>query len=398
MPPKKTVPRKKVAKTKPVARKNAKQTKPKPKPKPTIKKFKRGGGEIGEKLEVTIGKFIFHLVASYKYTEYDVVHIASREINDKQQVAVRFSVYRSGSCTFWRFVQSFANIRFDKGSDYVQASFIHLNLQKFIDENFANITKQETVIKNISDIPDARIASFDKYDILNNGEREVQYDCFIPMSTLESGYCLTKDFIDNASGFVKSIKDKDMFDKMITKVGELETSKIETQTETKPSPNICKLIDLVNYYMFEMFIDNKNEEKLYNKYVQFPGTVIQCDKASAINYRCITCKHTNDEFMVHYMELPCTTKKGNRVTGRNIFLVLPKSDIGNNITMFGLYAKYVKVGMYASKALEYCDQSTICSGAKCSKIYTALFNFMNLWPFDKDTSYSMNCKKASGQK
>jgi hypothetical protein len=412
MPPKKTVPRKKVAKTKPVARKNAKQTKPKPKPKskpkPTMKKLKRGGGE---ELTVIIGNFKFQLVRSHKYKTYDTVNIKSINITTKTEN--HFSVYRSGSCTFWRFVQHLFNA-FEKGSDYVQTSFIHLKLQEFIDNNFDKIEVGNKIV-SIDDIPDAK-KTFNQNDVLSKKGREEHYDCFRPMSTLESGYCLNKTFQENATEFVRSMhmllkKDanqdaanKAMIDKMINKVGEIEKEmfapKYADEFELK-HPDICKLIEMVNYYMSEMFTADMSKKLIYSKKVNFTDAdnQIECNGEQNINSVCITCKQTKDRFRVHYMELKCTTPLPieQPIVGNNIFLVLPDNiKPEENITEYGMYAKYVKVGMYASKALEYCDQSKLCKGSKCSKNYNALFHFMNLWPLNNKQLYSHNCVQASG--
>lgn len=367
-------------------------------------KKKGGQGDDG----VVIGDFTFRLIGVSQFCDYDIVSIKS--INNASRVENNFAVYRSMSCTFWRFAQAFCNT-FDKGSDYVQTTFIHLNLQKHIEENIVKLkvsNQQIQYVDRICDIEYISMFSMKDDDVINGKSaktREIASDDdgFKPMRALPSGYCLNMSFTDNATAFIKNIDDDEKRTAMISKIDSLQKN---------GEPDVCKLIDMVNHYMeneFELLVTKPTI--LFEKEVVFNNTSLVCklkNKEKVINSKIqffeIQRKQKEEKeekYHVYFMTLTCKKKEaGNNkqdqiVIGKNIVLVLPAHiEHEKNITENGMYANYVNVGMYASKALEYCDQSNIVGDKEgpsyVGKCYNALFQFMKLWPFQQTTNQTTN--------
>jgi len=148
-----------------------------------------------EKLEIKIDDFNFELIAITDNNEYDRVLLLLKT-NDK---FILF--YRSNSeLNTWRFASYDSYLHLYKGQNYITETFIHINLQKFINENYHKIPYSyihKTILDNRIELFNIHSAyDIQDKDEINNDSRYKTYEYFILFNNNKCGQMVDKNFID----------------------------------------------------------------------------------------------------------------------------------------------------------------------------------------------------------
>jgi len=352
------------------------------------------------KLTIIINNFEFELIGFYlnAYANRNVIKCSSR--NTLTNTIEYFYLYQSVSdMGFWRLCveqkiknkegESFIGILY-KGIDYIQQTFIHIDLQKFINENINHIDKIYDTDKNI--------CSYDRNNNLSNIISHVNDTYHNIISHVNDTYhniishvndtsrynkydiLMFKEYRKNKCGSIK-INNEHITEKILLKN--------LNDFSKKFSENFDILID-TNKKIYENYKFNKIINSIINpadtSFINFTGDIYKVKLQNKEN--------KGIEIWLYYIHYNLTIKICSNKSKENIckiepiknkyspLLLIPLSSI---ITKFGLYSEYIMSGNYICKLIDYRTQ---CSEAKtaysqCTSEYTYIGDrYNNLFPFD----------------
>jgi hypothetical protein len=301
-----------------------------------------------------------------------------------------FNLYRSNSeLGLWRFCTDFYGIKY-KGDDnrfqkdphfiydYIQTTLVHLELQKFINENYDNLEKSinpvrciqvnsDPEIKNMIDSQDRVIIEepFIKYqkgpDAVVCGDNSEMHFEYIRRFTNELEQLYTFKYDTNTS--IIPIYEFE-FQEIIHISGEIFSVELERKV-----PIISQTNTIVLYYMISSLtqVSIHGETELVRKKL-----------AESMNTNIANICKKNMHFMPFFL-----TNKEARC---------------NN---FGLYTKYIPCGAFICKLFDYSSkQNKQCSVAeikagRCTPSYTYIGNrYDKVFPFKNISTILMNNAKC----
>jgi len=153
---------------------------------------------------ITIDEYTFTIIGKYKDGNMRRDHILMECIsnNPSNETKYNFNLYRSnseGGILRLCHVIYRQNPMYDKGSDYVTSSFVHLNLQQFVLDKLDNV-------KEINDDEYKCNNEQIKY-ILNDEFRIIEDPVLEPLSYCKAGDCLNKITSDDLSNVIDYCKE-----------------------------------------------------------------------------------------------------------------------------------------------------------------------------------------------
>jgi hypothetical protein len=301
-----------------------------------------------------------------------------------------FNLYRSNSeLGLWRFCTDFYGIKY-KGDDnrfqkdphfiydYIQTTLVHLELQKFINENYDNLEKSinpvrciqvnsDPEIKNMIDSQDRVIIEqpFAKYqkgaDAVVCGDNSEMHFEYIRRFTNDLEKLYTFKYETNTSIIPTYEFD---FQEIIHISGEIFSVELERKI-----PIISQTNTIVLYYMISSLtqISIHGETELVRKKL-----------AESMNTNVANICKKN----MHFMPFFLTNKEAR-------------------CNHFGLYTKYIPCGAFICKLFDYSSkQNKQCSVAeikagRCTLSYTYIGNrYDNVFPFKNISTILMNNAKC----
>jgi hypothetical protein len=336
--------------------------------------------------QIIIDGTTFTLLKKANINSYQGIVITS----NYQGVQNTFNLYRSNSeLGLWRFCTDFYGIkykgddnRFQKDShfiyDYIQTTLIHLELQKFINENYDNLEKSSINVRCIQVISDPEIKEmidsqdrvineqpFAKYqkgaDAVVCGDNSEMHFEYIRRFTNELEQLYTFKYETNTSIIPRYEFD---FQEIIHISGEIFSVELERKI-----PIISQTNTIVLYYMISSLtqISIHGETELVRKKL-----------AESMNTNIANICKKNMHFMP-------------------FFLTNTEARCNN----FGLYTKYIPCGAFICKLFDYSSkQNKQCSVAeikagRCTLSYTYIGNrYDNVFPFKNISTILMNNAKC----
>lgn len=332
------------------------------------------------KLTIIINNFEFELIGFYlnAYANRNVIKCSSR--NTLINTIEYFYLYQSVSdMGFWRLCveqkiknkegESFVGILY-KGIDYIQQTFIHIDLQKFINENINHIDKIYDTDKNICSYEGNNNLS-NIISHVNDISRYNKYDNDIP---------IFKEYRKNKCGSIKINNEH---------ITEEELLKNLNDFSKKFSENFDIVID-TNEKIYENYKFNKIINSIINpadtSFINFTGNIYKVKLQNKEN--------KGIEIWLYYINYNLTIKICSNKSSKNICKIEPIKNkysplllihVSSIITKFGLYSEYIMSGNYICKLIDYRTQ---CSDGKtaysqCTSEYTYIGDrYNNLFPFD----------------
>ena len=332
--------------------------------------------------QIIIDGTTFTLLKKANINSYQGVVITS----NYQGTQNTFNLYRSNSeLGLWRFCTDYYGIKY-KGDDnrfqkdphfiydYIQTTLVHLELQKFINENYDNLEKLSTNVRCIQVNSDPEIKSmidsqdrviieepFIKYqkgpEAVVCGDNSEMHSEYIRRFTNELEQLYTFKYETNTSIIPTYEFD---FQEIIHISGEIFSVELERKL-----PIISQTNTIVLYYMISSLrqINIHGETELVRKKL-----------AESMNTNIANVCKKNMHFMPFFL-----TNKETRC---------------NN---FGLYTKYIPCGAFICKLFDYssktnkqCSVEEIKSG-RCTPSYSYIGNrYDNVFPFKNISSILMN--------
>jgi len=354
----------------------------------------------------------FSLIAKDLSSERHVVLISSTKDNNINY----FLVYKSNSeVGIWRFysITSSHSFQIHKGDDYITETFIHVDLQKFINQNFHLIPIFENNEKknNFSAISlylysiqndskstifileNSKIVESDKIKYFinkfNTTFKDIAYRVilnFVPISyknfkdNLISD-CLRDRFkkydylkiinvikcgIENVNRYpiIEQIYAIADIDKNIIMKKTIETivPEIIIKPTVKPTNSIMKYYQIINLYLknIGLTFDKKTIKFLYTIKLKFPNDDLEeVESTFTLNVYSIEIKINEDIFLLYFIKYRFT-RKDKDATATGIYnAILNMVPITNKITVCGLNSEILSMGFYICKFVEYTSQSAV---------------------------------------
>jgi hypothetical protein len=273
-----------------------------------------------------------------------IVNIYSSTNENFSENNNKFSVYLSNSdlgC-FRLCVELFNN--YEKGNDYIQSSFIHIELQEYIhkifeklepsEDHFCSIIESETHGKNGQKL----------YDHIYEKERQIIKTPFI-------------EYNINACGDDNSLLSSDVNEKL-NNFSEKLKSLYDFSNDFSNNKPICKvnINDSINIYYLEFY---KVKLKLKEQ-EQEDNIILYYCNAKITKFM----NKTSESFPI-YINLP-------------VFLTTTE---GDKITKFGTFEKYILAGNYICKVFDYINQCPKDHTGECFGKYKLIGDkYNNIFP------------------
>jgi hypothetical protein len=358
-------------------------------------------------LIIKIDRYDFQLL--YKMIEKKkYIKIKIRNLTLK----IDFIVYSSNShgniYRFCSLTDSTKDSQLFKGRyDYVTETFVHMELQKFINENLSKLIEKpiETCpLKTDNLYPDRPLISYENY----LDERFINFDIIDPflniISKLECGrgfkhiYRIIQNILDiyDIYGYLHSKSISNVFDKLVKDIllffdkgktginikDYLELMGIskeleKTRTSGLTSNNKHKLTKL--YLEFISFYMNINYEIKFDTKTLLYDTgefTMKKDPSIKLNFYFHSVVIQNKDNKLEYTIIYAIYKYENKLIPKynglhSIMLnMIPHQDNGNKINSLGLYKKFSKIGIYICKPFDYSEQvETLVRGSSPTEYY-----------------------------
>jgi len=306
-------------------------------------------------LQITIGSYLFTLI-SYDLNDLDnrgSVKITSKSIIPDYDIEKTFFVYSSKSeLGFWRLcaIEDFSRQLYKGEYDYVQQTFIHLDLQNFININI-DIIPKESNHKSCTYI-DKKLKT-EIIEHANNTERILELDFNV------------KEFNDI------------YYNECFYKPGLKQCS---------DEPDLKTLSYISDYLKNNYEIISSNFKFNFNKNIEIQKDINLIVRGKI--YECILRKNSstttyNNDIYLYYLSYSINIGDINE---KNQFIPIFATDTNyNKITRFGLYYNYIMMYQYICKCLQYtiiCERRGDRSYPRCSTDYSYIGSiYQNLFPF-----------------
>jgi hypothetical protein len=348
--------------------------------------------------QITIDEFTFVLIQIVNFNPRysEILEIHSYKSSDPELEPTKFWVYRSNSeLGFWRLCVNSDDYKVGlwyKGIDYVQSTFIHIQLQVFINENISRIVKK-TIYNRVTNEPknicftlcpskemaiaqinnESRIISEEPFLTINNYDNEEKTSKPIGCGRIPKG---TKNSIVNSilQNFSIELKEQyninDLtfisrldfdFENILKSEGEIYSIELIRKT---PDPSL-ESNNIIIYFM-------------KTKLIQKPQSIQNGDKLK---------------------------ENITRICGKpfHVFPFFITSRYGT-ITNLGLFNKYIPSGLFICKLFDYhmypYEQCTVEESAneQCNGVYSYIGKrYSNLFPIEEAVSrLSQSCSVDSG--
>lgn len=373
---------------------------------------------------ITIGRYEFQLL--YKLNEPSYQKIKIRNITQQQ---IDFIVYPSNSQgNIYRFCSIDGISHLYKGNDYVTETFLHMDLQKFINHNIGKLIEfdEETCPTNTDIIPhmdisykeymDKRLVKFtdkflDKISELECGKGfsntykiignivDIYKGCCNILSInhifVLGGYMtLILRLIDKGSDISKKVEEfNELYIDLFTKNRNGKDSGLSYDNKHK----IMRFyLEFISYYMnsnFDIKFDSVKQlystgEFLMKKDVSIKlnfifYSVIVTNKISNLDYTIIYAKYKYENSIIKKFN-------GSYSTMLNMIPHSSKDfNNGNDINSLGLYKNFTTLGIYLCKPFDYVKQvKTMAPSIASSDDYYFLGHvYTNLFPVKQITEH-----------
>ena len=357
---------------------------------------------------ITIGNYNFCLES--KNISNNLVLISSEKCNSNNNgnncisnnntnsQNTSFIVYRSNSNTgFWRLCMNKINngqfdYRYKGNDDYIQQTFVNLQLQKFINDNLMNIkdnTLEDTISCNFNYISKLRdfniIENIEKH--INNKNRKL----FFNYSKDEINKCGKKKYNPILLiNFSKLLSNNYTVEYLKTIYENYSFKYINKDFQYEINGNIYS-VNLIKQTKHNNTLHkkkNNNNNNINNTFKQLDLFFFN----SKSNNSKFTKKNNNKTkipLVLYFLNYNLTlTKNINPINSTTIFknqyipilLTYNKS----KITKYGLYSNYIRSGNYICKVFDYTSQcSTLEKEKHCFGEYTYIGDRYNkLFPFE----------------
>ena len=336
--------------------------------------------------EITINTYTFKLL--YKMENERYIRVKIKNIQQK----IDFIIYQSNShCNLYRFCSILSDKTYYKGDkDYVTETFIHMDLQKFIVENFDNIIlKEEEECLYIADDTHLSLKEVKPFWVYIK-ERQTLFSsekfliritdikCGEGFSNIYKIIDIINDILRNPREFLpadlitefntlirnilliffpkREIKEKDFREEILKLTIELLTknrSGAESGLEIPDKYKIMRLyLEFISAYMNNKYNILSGYKKLYET-----------------NFR--MKKYPSKEFRFSFFSVDIQHKENRKIYSvifafynyseaegvySIVLNIIPHNDDGNHINSLGLYKKVISIGIYLCKPLDYSNQ------------------------------------------
>jgi len=357
--------------------------------------------------EIIINSYTFKLLYKMENESYIKVKIKNIERN------LDFIVYQSNShCNLYRFCSIWSDKTFYKGDkDYVTETFIHMDLQKFIVENFRNLIEKENEecpyktdnltlslekIKPFWQYIKERQIVFDSENFLN---KIAELRCGEGFSNIYKIIGIIVDIQKNPSEFLS----RDLISDFNILIGNIlkifyKDKKIEDFR-----------IELIQLYL-DLYKKNKNGEEsgleirdkknIMRLYLEFISSYMNYNYNILTEYKELyetvsrMKKYPSKEFKFKFFSVDIQHKENSKIYsvifalykfGEEAFSIIlniiPHEDNGNHINSIGLYKKVISMGIYLCKPLDYSHQiQTLMRGFVSEEYHFVGDLYDNLFP------------------
>jgi hypothetical protein len=348
----------------------------------------------------------------------DYIKIKIRNITQQ----IDFIVYPSNSQgNIYRFCSFDIGTHLYKGdNDYVTETFIHMDLQKFINDNFHNLVEKPIEIcpMNTDDSHLDLSKSLTYKEYIN--KRLINLDIDDPFLNITSKLKCGEGFshIYNIIGIISDIQgtpskflSSDLvvnFNKLITdillifgkgKTGDNRREILEIYLELKGKKDkglssdlllenknqIIKLyLEFISFYMFSNYnIKFDTIKHLYDT-GEFSMKKIPTIKLNFKFYSIvIENKHNKHNYTIIWAMYEYTDPHNSKYNNNYsiVLNMIPHQDNGDNINSLGLYKKFITIGIYLCKIFEYPEGvATLVRGSELLIYYFVGHLYDNLFP------------------
>ena len=292
---------------------------------------------------------------NYFYPNYSenrgLLNITSK--NNITNYTKNFNLYKSNSeMGMWRLCFRLWNDQLYKGEyDYVQQSFINIELQKFINLNIDKVKKvgkidcddkikdenlsKINIIEKISENNKYTVNKYNIYNHINDINRKIEIDIFNEYAKLHKCGNAERTSSDN-----------------LTKALDILTNNMKNQYSIQGNPE-----EVYKNYKFTINTDstiNKTE-------VNLDGNIYRIILKNNKNNNLLYLYYLNYNLKINtiYYTDPIFYSKNQDIMKTNYFIPIMLVPDNSEITEYGTYSKYIVAGNYICKILDYYEQCTI---------------------------------------
>ena len=337
--------------------------------------------------EIAINRYTFKLL--YKIEDEKYIRVKIKNI----QRDLDFIVYQSNShCNLYRFCSILSDKTFYKGdTDYVTETFIHMNLQKFIVENFDYIILKEGEedcphIRDDTRLSLEKIKPFWEYI----KERQTVFDSekfLIKIAELKCGDGFSN--IYKIIGIIVDIQENPInflpedliseFNALIKNILIISYKKKEIKEENFREELIKLYLDLFrkNENREESGLEISDKYKIMRLYLKFISEYMNNEYNILSEYKKLyetkfsMKKYPSKNFKFKFFSVDIQHKENRKIytvifalytyneaegTYSIVLNIIPHQDNGNHINSLGLYKKVISMGIYLCKPLDYSNQ------------------------------------------
>ena len=327
-------------------------------------------------------------IAGKTYLDKDIVHIISKTKSGEENNIV---FYRSNSeMGFWRlgfWPRGWSG--FHKGSDYVTSTFIHIELQKFINDHFDGIYEYDAdtfvngdMGKYINYDSKTYIANPNRFDILFEDkykDRISDDKYFNFLRNCKSAYCFSsnqltdKTFKTFAALLDRITNDSPDYEKFFKEKFDNNCATAKQNINNINTNHIECLYKTISEFMEKYFIVLGNKRTVGDFY--FKNDKMSLDTTIQVYSILIKNVSENKKYKLYYGYY--------NFQSNNYKMIINIVPIESKIHKFGIYDKIVSAGVYIYKCFEYTKQCDIKS-KECYDGYYFIGNYIsNVWPLNK---------------
>jgi len=327
------------------------------------------------------------IIDDYKFTllnkgmannrEHVLLESINIKSNDKKSI---FAYYRSNSeGGYWRACVWGWYGAYDKGINYVTSSFINIELQNFINQQYNSLSNIENILHNCYLKTLLNNKADELMDQIYNEDR-IQQDLIIDViSDCKAGECFRSDF--DIKKYINGLSDKWAYEK------ELKGLLQQIDTEQSLNEIIKKMYENISKFMEDYFTCDLDTISYIGKYIfKYTSDIQISNEFYKVN---IENRKHQTKYTLFYSKYEYENKKRPKFNG-TYYCIVNMVPTDSQITKYGLYDKIVSAGVYIYKIIEYKQQCNIDDGDRHIEspsggdaCYTFIGDFItNLWPLN----------------
>jgi hypothetical protein len=321
--------------------------------------------------EIIIDEYLFKLISydPLALGNRGIVEIMSRSINPSDKKSYYFFLYRSNSdLGFWRLCKEKIDKTLDKGPHYVLHTLVHIELQFFINKNL------------------------DKLLILD-GELDCSYD----ISSSKDEYYLVNEMMKKSSRKINpklsrhtNNLDSNLNDKYGFCGTKVTTSQVKNGSDYLENNYLVGNITKIGKYDYEF---NNPQTEFYVDLKSTMYSIVLTEKSNTNNN---SSKNSDENLILYYLHISSLTLDGGILPDKihapisfaptleeslqikeiekkksinNIYLPIFLGPEINKVNVLGLYDKYIDMGGYVCKIIEYIRSCYDSAPLHCRSIY-----------------------------